>query len=111
MHYGDPRDLPPITTEEFNQWQDKKGHPLFPSGTPFPGNVVATRIFVAPPNGFESHKGTSCPDFELIQQNLVVAIRGLGSEFPKDRSGARAERPGWITGFLEREFRSGPRTI
>jgi hypothetical protein len=87
-HFGDPRQLPEITTDEFNNWQQTKGHPILPAGTPFPGGVVATRIFVAPPSGFESHKQRACPDFEVSQQNLIISIRGLDELFPPDESGA-----------------------
>lgn len=88
FHYGDPRQLPEITQEEFNAWHDTNGHPILPSGTPFPAGVVATRVFVAPPSGFEAHKQHACPDFEMLQQNLVISVRGLEGRFPGDGSGA-----------------------
>ena len=88
IHFGDPRQLPEITTDEFNNWQQTKGHPILPSGTPFPGGVVATRVFVTPPSGFESHSQHACPDFEVMQQNLIISIRGLEERFPADEAGA-----------------------
>jgi hypothetical protein len=77
-----------ITTDEFNNWQQAKGHSIFPAGTPFPGGVVATRVFVAPPSGFEAHKQHACADFKVCQENLIISIRGLEERFPADDSGA-----------------------
>ena len=88
IHYGDPSALPAMGVSEFNAWAAKKGHPLVPIGMPFPGNVIATRVFVAPPLGFDAHSEFICPDFELMQSNLIVQFRGAPEEFPQDPDGA-----------------------
>jgi len=49
---------------------------------------VATRIFVSPPSGFDAHRKHACSDFEDMQENLIIRIRGLEERFPADASGA-----------------------